>query len=581
MKTAFFGLLFSAGSWAAKPDSPPDLILAHGIVLTVDAKDTVAQALAIRGGRIVSVGTDAEVLALASKGTRIIDLKGRTATPGLIDTHAHLAEGGLGEVTSVQLSDAGSVAEILNRIRVRVAQVKPGEWVQGAGWDEAKLAEKRYIFASDLDQVAPNNPVWLEHTTGHYGAANSAALRIGQVTASSSSPPAGTIDRDAAGKPTGVLKEGATSLVTSHIPAPTPEQRRAGILRLLDTLHREGMTAIKDPKDSQPEWDAYHQLLVQGKLTAHVCLLWDAGASVESAQAAVKTILALPHPPQSLGDERLISCGAKIFMDGSGGGRTAWMYQPWNKGFSQVDGDNRGYPAEDPQVYREMVRALHRAGIHVSTHAIGDRAIDWVVDTYAEVLKETPTSHLRHGIIHANLPTDHAIETMARLQKQYDAGYPEMQPPFMWWLGDNYAGNLGPDRVKRLEPFKTLLARGVQWTGGSDYPVTPIAARYGLWSAVDRQTLKGTHGERPFGLDESVDIHAALRAYTSAAARQLFREERIGSLVAGKDADIAVWDKNPYAIPAAQLKDLACQMTLFHGEVVFDAQAPRAVARLN
>jgi len=573
---AFVSFLMGESSLAAPSDGPPDLILAHGTVLTVDAQDSVAQAVAIKGSRIIKVGSDAEVLALASSKTTLIDLKGRTATPGLIDTHAHLAAGGVGEVVSVQLSDAASIAEVTERVRARVAQLKPGEWLTGAGWDEGKLAEKRYVLASDLDKVAPNNPVWLEHTTGHYGVANSVALRIGEVTTGSSAPLAGTIDRDSNGSPTGVLKEGAQNLVRKHIPEPTPEQMRAGILRLIDTLHREGMTAVKDPKDDRAIWDAYYDLLTLGKLTAHVCVLWDAGATLESTQTAIKTILALPHPPRSLGNDRLISCGAKIFMDGSGGARTAWMYDPWNKDYTGKDADNRGYPAEDPMVYRDMVRALHRAGIHVSTHAIGDRAIDWVVDTYAEVLKETPTQHLRHGIIHANLPTDHAIDTMARLQKEYDAGYPEMQPPFMWWLGDNYAGNLGPERVKRLEPLKTLLAKGVQWTGGSDYFVTPVAARYGIWAAVARQTLKGTYGQQPFGVDESVDVHAALRAYTAAAARQLFLEDRIGSLVAGKDADIAIWDKNPYAIPAAELKDLACQMTLFQGQVVFTGGgAPR------
>jgi predicted amidohydrolase YtcJ len=187
------------------------------------------------------------------------------------------------------------------------------------------------------------------------------------------------------------------------------------------------------------------------------------------------------------------------------------------------------------------------------------------------VLREKPTRGLRHSIIHANLPTDHAIEVMAMLQRRYDAGVPEMQPPFIWWIGDNYAANLSPDRMGRLEPFKTLLARGVQWTGGSDFFVTPVAARYGLWAAAQRETLKGTYGLHPFGTAESVDAHAALRAYTAAAARQLFLEDKIGSLESGKEADIAVWDRNFYSIAPAELKDAKCEMTLFHGKVVYDS----------
>lgn len=565
-------LAFSAtGAAPAQSSRAPDLILAHGTILTVDAHDTVAQAIAIRDGKILAVGSDAAILGLANAHTKVVDLHGRTATPGLIDTHVHVADGGVAEVSAIDLGDATSVAEIVQRVRAKSAQLKPGEWVQGHGWDEGKLAEKRYVTAADLDAAAPDNPVWLEHTTGHYGVANSYALRLAKVGADTANPPAGTIDRDGSGAATGVLKESAQPLVTALIPAPTPEQWREGIRRMISILHSEGMTAFKDADDTQPMWDAYRALLQSGELSAHVCVLWDAGATVASAQQALTTIRALPRPPQSLGDGRLLSCGAKIFMDGSGAGRTAWMYTEWRKNQTEIDRGNVGYPSEDPQVYRQMVRLLHQAGVNVGTHAVGERAIDWVVDTYAEVLREKPTRGLRHSIIHANLPTDHAIEVMAMLQRRYDAGYPEMQPPFIWWIGDNYAANLAPNLVERLEPLKTLLSRGVQWTGGSDFFVTPIAARYGLWAAVEREALKGTYGSHPFGTREDVDAHAALRAYTAAAARQMFLESRIGSLEPGKEADIAVWDRNFYSIPGAELKQAKCEMTLFHGKVVYES----------
>ncbi|MBV8496639.1 MAG: amidohydrolase, partial [Gammaproteobacteria bacterium] len=527
--------------------------------------------IAIGGGRILAVGADAGILALKGAGTRVIDLHGRTATPGLIDAHAHVAEGGLGELYHVQLTDAASVADIVQRVRARIDQLKPGEWLQGEGWDEGKLSERRYVTAADLDAVSPQNPVWLEHTTGHYGAANSFALRLAKISAATRDPQSGTIDRDAAGAPSGVLKESAQELVTGLIPAPTAEQRRNGIRAFLETLHREGVTAVKDPLIDQPTWDAYRALLDAGQLTEHVCVLWGAGATLDSARAALKAIEAQPRPPDSLGDGRLLSCGAKIFMDGSGGARTAWVYQDWNKNRSEVDRGNSGYPLVDPQVYREQVRLFHGAGVHVGTHAVGDHAIDWVVDTYASVLKEKPLRGLRHSIIHANIPSDHAIAVMAELERQYDAAYPEMQPPFMWWIGDIYAANFGAARSQRLEPLRTLEARGVRWAGGSDYPVTPIAPRYGLWAAIERQTLKGTYGLHPFGSAESVDIHSALRAYTSAAAPQLFLEKRIGSLEAGKDADIAVWEQNPYTLAATEIQHLHCVMTLFHGAVVYQA----------
>ena len=165
----------------------------------------------------------------------------------------------------------------------------------------------------------------------------------------------------------------------------------------------------------------------------------------------------------------LISGGVKMFMDGSGGARTAWMYDDWNKNLTDKDTGNTGYPSTPPDVYRQIVTDLHKAGVHVSTHAIGDRAIDWVVDTYAQALAAKPTRGLRHGIIHANTPTDRAIGEMARLQREFDAAYPESSASFMWWIGDNYAGNLGPARSLRLKPFHTYKEKGITWAGGSDY----------------------------------------------------------------------------------------------------------------
>jgi hypothetical protein len=327
-------------------------------------------------------------------------------------------------------------------------------------------------------------------------------------------------------------------------------------------------------------WDAYRELLNQHKLDEHVFVLWHAGTTLESARQALAQISALPKPPGSLGDGLLLSGGAKIYMDGSGGARTAWMHQPWNKNRTEIDGTNVGYPSTDPQIYRQMVRLFHQAGVHVGTHAIGDRAIDWVVDTYAEVLKEKPTRGLRHSIIHCNIPTDHAIAVMASLQKEYDAGYPEAQAPFMWWIGDTYAGNFGPERSQRLEPFKTWLAKGVRWAGGSDYDVTPFAARYGIWASIEREPLKGLYGAHPFGTAEAIDVHTALRSYSAWAARQLFLEDKIGTIEPGKQADIAVWDHDLYTMPAADIKNLKCELTLFAGRIVYqDAAAPITIRK--
>jgi len=568
----------SIGGWRsaqskaqAVPASPTtdqaDLLLVNGKILTVDAQDSVAQAVAIRGGKILVVGTNDEVRGRAAKDARVIDLHGRTATPGLIDTHCHFDESQA--IYSIDLSDAAKLDDVLQRVREKAASRKPGEWITGGGWDEGKLAERRHIHAADLDKAAPQNPVWLFQTMGHYGTANTVALKMAKITAETKNPDAGTIDHDSQGQPTGVLKEAAMDLVTRLIPPLTKDQQRNGILKMMEDFNKEGMTGAKDPGIEPEKWELYRELQQQGKMAVRIFALMLGGKTMDSAQASLARLEALPRPPESFGDGMLLAGGIKMYMDGSGGARTAWMYKEWNKNFREKDTGNFGYPALNPEVYRQIVKLFHDAGIHVSTHAIGDRAIDWVVDTYDALLKAKPTKGLRHGIIHGNVPTDHAIATMARLQNNYDAGYPESQATFTWWIGDTYAGNFGPERSLRLMPFATYLRKGVIWGGGSDYFVTPFAARYGLWASVERKTLKGTWGAQPFGTAESVDIHAALRSYTIWAAHQMFLEKRIGSIEAGKDADIAVWDRDMYTIPPAELKNLKCEMTLVAGRVVY------------
>jgi predicted amidohydrolase YtcJ len=508
--------------------------------------------------------------ALARGRARVVDLHGRTATPGLIDTHAHLADGGVEMLTSVDLADAKSIGDIQRMVAAKAAEAKPGEWVLGHGWDEGKLAEHRLVVAADLDAVAAHNPVWLEHTTGHYGVANTAALRIAHQDANTPDPVAGTIKRDASGAPTGVLMESAMDPLLAVLPKLQPEQRRAGILAAIDLMHREGMTGAKDPDIGPEQWDAYVSLARAGRLNAHICVLWHTDPSLDSVRANISRLADLPHPPAAFAPN-LVSCGVKIYMDGSGGARTAWMYDDWNRNRTDTDTGNRGYPLIDPAVYRDAVNLYTRAGIHVATHAIGDRAIDWVVDTYAQALAAADAHGLRHAIIHANTPTDHAIEMMATLQRERDAGYPETQGGFAWWIGDNYAANLGPERSLRLNPYHTYLERGIRWGGGSDFSVTPLAARYGLWASIARQPLKGTFGAQPFGTAEAADIDSALRSYTVWAAHELFLDDEAGALAPGKSADIAVWDRDPTSVPVAAIRDMKCELTLFRGAVVYRA----------
>lgn len=561
--------LLAAAVQAKRPVA--QTVLLNGTIITVDAADSIAQALAISDGTIVAVGSNAEIRALAGPKTRVIDLHGRTVTPGLIDTHFHMDGSAAYEVDAAYPA-VRSIADIVEGVRARAATLRPGEWILGRGWDEGKLEERRYVYASDLDRAAPDNPVFLSHATGHYAAVNSLALRIAGIVQGTADPPAGTIDRDAAGMATGVLKERATALVLEHVPPYSAQQQRQGFARVLRDLNGEGLTAIKDPGISEEKWGIYRDMLREGELTARVFVLWETKGTVDDAQALIDRAARRTRPyERALNDGRLVAGGVKLFLDGSGGARTAWLHAEWNREYTGTDAGNHGYPLIDPQTYRKIVGMFHDAGVHVGTHAIGDRAIDLAVDTYADVLRANPVRGLRHAIIHANVPTDRAIRAMASLQERYDAGYPETQPGFMWWIGDVYAGNFGKARDLRLMPFKSYLDAHVIWAAGSDYDVTPLAPRYGIWASTERETLKGTYGSHPFGVSQSIDVRTALRSYSIWAARQLFLEDRIGSLETGKQADIAVWSRNPYSVPAAAIKDMKCELTVLAGRIVFQA----------
>ena len=557
-----------------------DLALVHGKIITVDAGDRIAQAVAIAGERIMAVGTDAEIAKLIGPRTKRIDLHGLTVTPGLLDAHAHFNWGGADRLYVLDLSypNVRNVGDVVRRLREQAAKVPTGAFIQANGWDDGKLEEKRLLTAKDLDPATPNNPVYLTHTTGHFGVANGAALALANITRDTPDPPNGTIDRYPDGTPTGVLKESAQGLVRRLIPPRTAAQLESGMRDLARGFNAEGMTGLKDPGVSPMAWESYKKVLREGALSVRVFALWLGGRTEAGARQLITERAATTRPYASTGDDHLISGGVKLYIDGSGGARTAWLYDDWHKDYTGVDSGNHGYPASSPDTIRHLIKLFHDAGMHVSVHSIGDRGIDWVMDSYAEVLKANPIKGLRHGIIHANIPTDHAIDIMAQLQRAYDAGYPEPSATFTWWLGDTYASNFGPARSLRLNPFQTFLKKGVVWANGSDYNVTPFAARYGIWAAVAREPLLGSYAKDPFGRAESVDVHTALRAVTIWAAHQMFLEKRIGSVEVGKYADLAVWDRDLYTVPTARIKDMQCQLTIFNGRVVY--RAPRSLVKV-
>jgi predicted amidohydrolase YtcJ len=578
-----YALNFSANPALAE-ERFADRVLVNGTILTVDDKDSIAEAVAIRDGRIMAVGANADIEALAGPATDHIDLRGLTATPGLLDSHVHFSYGGLLKLTQADLSYpyVKSVADVTTLVAQRHAAAESDEWILGRGWDEGKLAERRYVLASDLDPVSGEQPTWLTHTMGHYGVANSAALNLAGITRDTPDPPGGVIDRDEDGNPTGVLKETAMKLVVKHIPPTRPGQMRDAIRMMAREFNREGMTGAKDPgigrslaydpENAMDTWNAYREVLDDGGLTVRVFALWRSGNTLVEARELEERIAPFSRPWESTGDDRLISGGVKLFADGSGGARTAWVWRDWNKDRTGIDEGNSGYPAIDAILLRDLIMLYHDAGLHMGVHAVGDRAIDWTVAAMTLALIRNPRQGLRHSIIHSNIPTDLAMDTMAALQQNFDAGYPEPQANFTWWIGDTYAGNFGVERSQRLNPFRSYLERGMKWGGGSDFFVTPFPARYGIWSSIARQPLLGVYGHDAFGAGQSVDVKTALRSFTIWAARQMFLEDKIGSIEVDKYADIAVWDTDLYKAEPEAIKNMQCKMTLFNGEVVYRSE---------
>jgi predicted amidohydrolase YtcJ len=567
-KIFWTGLVIFACIQVEAQKNIPDLILFNGTIITVDINDRVAEAIAIKENLVIAIGSTKEIKALAGRSTKTIDLKKHTVTPGLIDAHIHFSSSPWTVPNMIDLSypNATNIQDIKRLIADKVKEIRPGEWVHGVGWDEGKLAEKRLISASDLDEVSPRNPVWLTHTTGHYGVANSVALELAGIGADTKDPPEGLIDRDKNHKATGVLKETAMRIVGRLLPSSSTENIESGIETMTRALNAEGMTGIKDPGLTDARWQAYQNVLKADKLNLRVFGLWMGGKSTQNINNIIQKQTSVSSAFR-IGNTHLISGGIKIFADGSGGARTAWMYDEWNKNISDIDTGNLGFLNIEADTLQAMIKLAHDAGIHISTHAIGDRTIDLVLNNYREVLFKNPIMGLRHGIIHANIPTQNAIDLILKLQQQYDAAYPEPSATFTWWIGDTYAGNFG-ERAKRLNPFATFKKMGIKWANGSDYSVTPFPARYGIWASIARRPALEIYGGDPFGRDEAIDVKTALRSVTIWAARQMFMENKTGSLEVGKLADLAVWDRNIFTIPTDDIKEMKCLLTIFNGKIV-------------
>lgn len=535
-----------------------DLVLTGGTIWC-GAGLPVAQALAAWGGRVLAVGSEAEIAPLIGAGTRVVDLDGRFAMPGLYDDHLHLISTGLvlGHVDASPPA-APTLDALLDAIRARAAVTPKGEWIRARGYEQQKLDIGRHPHRTELDAAAPDHPVWLTRACGHVSVANSRALQIAGVTAATPAPEGGVVEVEN-GTLTGMLAENAQNLVSNHIPTPDVEELIDAIEAGGRQLLAHGITSCMDAAvgmiAGMDEIRAYHLARRDGRLPVRVSLtlLGDPGTSIVEPcfQAGLVT---------GVGDEMLRVGAVKIFLDGSLGGRTAWVSRSY-----RGQPDNFGVQMLPTQQLESLVADYHTRGYQLACHAIGDMAIDQLIGAYEKALAAHPDPDRRHRVEHCGFSTP---EQHARMKAAGIA--PSPQQVFVHDFGDSYLAVMDEEVTRSCSPLKTWLDMGFRPGTGSDSPVCRTDPRPNLHQMLTRRTWKGT----VMDAREIVDIETALTVYTENGAWLAHEDGFKGRLQPGMVADIAIFSRDLLtATPEQILNDTACELTVLGGRVVFDRNA--------
>ncbi len=531
-----------------------DMILINGKIITVDPDDTIVEAVAIIDNKITALGSTAEIKKLTGPETKVIDLKGKTAMPGIIDSHTHpslIAARNL-EV-NCRAPPIKNIAEILTAIKTKAKELGPGEWVKGANYNESKLAENRQITRWELDEAAPNNPVFITSDTGHQALANSLAFKAAGVTDDTPDPDGGEMERNEKGELTGLLYENATEVVGRVIPEYGVEALRESYKDVVTQFTRWGVTSTHNASGHRNGIRAYKQLLDQGMKQVRMRLM----VSITREKSGdVLDALQLAGIESGFGDDWFGVMSMKIMGDGSGAGGTCGVYEPQNRGPKGL-----GLWLTEPEEIKRLVIQAHNAGLRVSIHSIGDRGVDAALDAIEAAQKQNPVPDMRHRIEHNSLCTPKQLKRIKELGVT-----PSSSIGYMYGLGDQYAENFGPERSRWLHPHKTMKEMGIIAGGNSDCPVTYYSPFVQLYEAVTHLSSNG----QVVAPEERISPMEAIRVYTWNGAYLGKDEDKLGSLEVGKLADIIVLDKDILTIPHEDIKNIQVLKTIVDGKIVYE-----------
>ncbi len=546
-----------AGSAAAQgapaaPASPADLIVTGARIYTVDGAHPMAQALAVRAGRIVFVGSAAEAMVLRGPNTRVLDIPGRTVLPGLVDAHVHLT--GLGQsLRVVDLAGVRSYEEVVARVAARAREMRPGEWIRGRGWNQTLWPDTRFPTHELLSRAVPDNPVVLTRQDGHAVLANAKAIELAQVTAQTPDPDGGRIIRNPDGSPAGVFVDNASGLIGRVVPSSSREEMRAAILAGIAEANKYGLTGIHDAGVPAGVIDQYEELARAGQynLRNYVMVSSDSGTLARAFQRG---------PQRALFDGRLWIRAIKIVSDGALGSRGAAMIEDYSD-----EPGNRGLVRAPPERIQQIAEEALRHGFQVNTHAIGDRANRMVLDAYEAALHTVPTADHRFRIEHAQVLHRQDIPRFAQL-----GVIPSMQTSHQTSDAAMAMARLGWTRVQGAYAWRSLLNTGVVIANGTDTPVEPVNPLIGFHAAITRQDANNWPAGGWFE-GERMTRQEALQSMTIWPAYASFMEDVSGSLTIGKYADFVVLDQDIMTVAPERILDTQVLMTVLGGTVVYQA----------